>query len=701
VVFALIRQTVAPNEIYIEDHQVYQKPRGHGDQPALGDKGATAAPVVFENPGTPQERHNKIREMNIANALEEDITWETIKTTENYVIPHAGDYVTIHFIGKVRATGYIFEDTYRRNAPFTFDQGSHEAMKCLDMVAAILREGEILRVTCPPKTAYGRRGVAGAIPGGAWLVFEVEMMKIFCRTNCIGTNPPTTEAPDVVDARRAKFDEILQPPVPYKVDYGANLHDVLSDPFLVEFWIENLVPDATGATTGKFIVEFQPKWAPIGVRRIHDLLVDDFYDELKIHRRQVVGVTGLVEFGINGNPHVMEYWNNHPIPDDPFYWSPDGYKPGISAQEDISDDTVTNQPRFVTMGHHGMNTRATTLIINTGTSKITTSVIMDQEGFRPVGVITQGFELIERIYNCGDNYPHGPGPDVNKILSQGTNYLEEQFPKLSVIKKARRKMSDFEVAEEEEDDPDNFVHVHCHVTSKALSAYDHERAHLIEIEVHPDWAPNGAKRFLDLVRDRYFDGSALFRAIPNFLVQFGIAKEESKRQKWLDKTIEDDPMRPDIPIDIGTVSFAGTGTDSRSTQIWIALADNTTLGDRPWEVPFGRVVGDRSLRVLHSLNTKYGDNVDQSRIWHEGDKYLETEFPELDRIIDCWVDELGRQVPVTLEDERSSKPAESSERSVGPLSLVVLVSLALIVLCRQSGKKANAKMWGVEPVKEV
>jgi peptidyl-prolyl cis-trans isomerase A (cyclophilin A) len=61
------------------------------------------------------------------------------------------------------------------------------------------------------------------------------------------------------------------------------------------------------------------------------------------------------------------------------------------------------------------------------------------------------------------------------------------------------------------------------------------------IEVHPSWSPNGAKRYLDLVKDKFYDGVPLFRALPGFLVQFGISMDPAMNNKWKE-TIEDDPF---------------------------------------------------------------------------------------------------------------------------------------------------------------
>ncbi len=62
-----------------------------------------------------------------------------------------------------------------------------------------------------------------------------------------------------------------------------------------------------------------------------------------------------------------------------------------------------------------------------------------------------------------------------------------------------------------------------------------------EVEVHPSWSPNGAKRYLDLVADGFFDNTPLFRAVPGFLVQFGISMDAAMNNKW-SANIQDDPF---------------------------------------------------------------------------------------------------------------------------------------------------------------
>jgi cyclophilin family peptidyl-prolyl cis-trans isomerase len=79
----------------------------------------------------------------------------------------------------------------------------------------------------------------------------------------------------------------------------------------------------------------------------------------------------------------------------------------------------------------------------------------------------------------------------------------------------------------------------------------------LDILVKPSWAPRGASRFLALVREKYYDGVAIHRVIPNFFAQFGIAKDYKQRTEWSSKPLLDDGRDPNIQWGPGHVSFAG------------------------------------------------------------------------------------------------------------------------------------------------
>jgi peptidyl-prolyl cis-trans isomerase A (cyclophilin A) len=87
----------------------------------------------------------------------------------------------------------------------------------------------------------------------------------------------------------------------------------------------------------------------------------------------------------------------------------------------------------------------------------------------------------------------------------------------------------------------------------------------ITIDIFPEWAPRGANHFTDLVNAGFYTDIAFFRCIQGFLCQFGISSQHHQNL-WHKKIIPDDPSN-DIPFTKGTVSFAGYGVNSRTTQV--------------------------------------------------------------------------------------------------------------------------------------
>ena len=130
------------------------------------------------------------------------------------------------------------------------------------------------------------------------------------------------------------------------------------------------------------------------------------------------------------------------------------------------------------------------------------------------------------------------------------------------------------------------------------------------IELRPDWAPKGVERVVALQKSGFFEGMPFFRALSNFLIQFGISPDREKHKTWMQAgNIDDDPAptSPPVPFTDGIVSFAGYSKDSRSTHLFITLGRQPGLGKRPWEVPVGQVV--LGLDVVHGIYTGYGDKV--------------------------------------------------------------------------------------------
>ena len=155
----------------------------------------------------------------------------------------------------------------------------------------------------------------------------------------------------------------------------------------------------------------------------------------------------------------------------------------------------------------------------------------------------------------------------------------------------------------------------------------------VTIEVDRDWAPLGADRFYTLVKNGFYDGARFFRVLPGFVVQFGIAGDPALSERWRQARIADDPVKQSNVR--GSVSFATAGPGTRTTQVFINLADNSNL-DRMGFAPIGRVV--EGMEAVERLYSGYGEGAphghgpDQGRIQSEGAAYLEKQFAKLDFI---------------------------------------------------------------------
>ena len=153
------------------------------------------------------------------------------------------------------------------------------------------------------------------------------------------------------------------------------------------------------------------------------------------------------------------------------------------------------------------------------------------------------------------------------------------------------------------------------------------------IEVHRDWAPNGADRFYNLVKNGFYNDARFFRVINGFMVQFGISGNPDLSALWREATIPDDPVKQSNTR--GMVSFATAGPNTRTTQVFINFGDNSALDGQGF-APFGQVAS--GMNVVNSIYGGYGEGAprgrgpDQGRIQTEGNAYLVEAYPKLDYI---------------------------------------------------------------------
>jgi peptidyl-prolyl cis-trans isomerase A (cyclophilin A) len=153
------------------------------------------------------------------------------------------------------------------------------------------------------------------------------------------------------------------------------------------------------------------------------------------------------------------------------------------------------------------------------------------------------------------------------------------------------------------------------------------------IQVTRAWAPNGADRFYNLVKNGFFDDVRFFRVISGFMVQFGINGDPQLSARWRQAQIKDDAVTQSNKR--GMITFATAGPNTRTTQVFINFADNTNL-DGMGFAPFGRVVS--GMNVVDAINAEYGEGAprgrgpDQGKLQNEGNAYLAREFARMDYV---------------------------------------------------------------------
>jgi peptidyl-prolyl cis-trans isomerase A (cyclophilin A) len=153
------------------------------------------------------------------------------------------------------------------------------------------------------------------------------------------------------------------------------------------------------------------------------------------------------------------------------------------------------------------------------------------------------------------------------------------------------------------------------------------------LEVHRDWAPNGADRFYNLVKNGFYNDVRFFRVLEGFMAQFGINGDPSISAVWRDAKIKDDPVK--VSNGRGTITFATAGPNTRTTQVFINFGDNAGLDGQGFS-PFGKVVS--GMDVVDSLYGGYGEGAprgagpDQGQVQAQGNAYLQQDYPKLDYV---------------------------------------------------------------------
>ena len=158
----------------------------------IGDKAAayTASTEAFRQLEAELPAKRQTFEEQEMNEIVDEITtrWPDAEVDENGVYsvirsegigdsPDPGSDITVHYTGTILENGQKFDSSRDRGEPISFPVGVGKLIPGWDLTLVKMKKGERRIIIIPPELAYGDRGIPQAgIPGGAWLVFDVELL---------------------------------------------------------------------------------------------------------------------------------------------------------------------------------------------------------------------------------------------------------------------------------------------------------------------------------------------------------------------------------------------------------------------------------------------------------------------------------------------------------------------------------------------
>lgn len=162
---------------------------------------------------------------------------------------------------------------------------------------------------------------------------------------------------------------------------------------------------------GDIHIDVQRAWAPHGADRFYNLIRFGYYDDGRFFRV----VSGRwAQFGISGDPAIARVWRAELLEDD--------------------ERRQSNVRAAVAFAWAVPNGRSTQVFINLRDSSAT----LDEQGFAPFGVVTQGMEIADALYaGYGEESGGGiRGGRQDPLYEFGLPYLLRQYPRLDFIRRA-------------------------------------------------------------------------------------------------------------------------------------------------------------------------------------------------------------------------------------------------------------------------
>lgn len=153
-------------------------------------------------------------------------------------------------------------------------------------------------------------------------------------------------------------------------------------------------------------------------------------------------------------------------------------------------------------------------------------------------------------------------------------------------------------------------------------------------------SPKGVDRLYQLIKNDFYTDIAIYRVLPNFVVQFGIHGDSIKNTYWNKYKVPDEIVKQSN--DSMTISFARGGVESRTTQIFINMKNNSRLDDLDYSGVKGFPVVakiTKGMETVHKFYSDYGTEpaTKQGIIYAKGNVYLKKEYPKLDYIKKAYI----------------------------------------------------------------
>ncbi len=162
-----------------------------------------------------------------------------------------------------------------------------------------------------------------------------------------------------------------------------------------------------------------------------------------------------------------------------------------------------------------------------------------------------------------------------------------------------------------------------------------------DIEARREWAPIGVDRLYQLIQSGFYEDIALFRVVPDYVVQFGIHNDSTLNKAWRKFPLQDEPVIEKNTL--GTISFARAGKNTRTTQIYININNNSPRLDTLSYVgvsgfPVIAKVTD-GMDVVLSFYDEYGNAPagKQDSIHTYGNAFLKRNYPQLDYLKKAYI----------------------------------------------------------------